>query len=1043
MIDCWIAIAPNTRQYGVRGAEDDWRNPSSGRAAARYKAMPLVDALTAEYETDAHAVAYVFRDADGQLLPLQPRVNKGGLEFVESLGYRVECSVFLADVDNPGHARWNDALVAEALEQHAALPLLNTTGVYFTMHGRRIVQPLERAIPVRDFEAALHAWHAQLIQGGVRVDTSCRDWTRHYRLAHVMRGGAFTRAPHFDLSRMRAIAPPAVVPLALGGASTPARSPRERSTDASPDVATLPKAHDLAADLEVAAHEIAAAVREGAPDRRHEMYLALSGALLARGVATRSLPRLVEYVAELAGAEAPSDKRRAASDTASRWLQGKPTTGYASLRSNWPLVADALTAVPLRVGAGGAVHAVVTSTGSLPPSEEPSAALPEAGTADDGLAVIEAHLAAPPDGLSIVAAECGIGKTHAAVRAAIARAKSASVEESEETLKAAPVYTKTSISFDKNALAEEALRTIRRGHHRALRVFGPLSLKRPDGEPVCIYHDVAAPLVAGGQPIQRDFCDGRGEPCPEYTSCRARLAVEGTSPSFITLGSHALLKRLSQDAGTTGLLVIDEPPPAYEHLVLDREAFANILDHLPRFEAPYWLRMAPIVHALSVWLEMASVETALRVRDVVEITAARVPSDVLHFALLSGIGSDTPPAERVMLAVERALSTKRAVEGPPVPQHELALARKSRKYARELGRASAALLAIHRACNIDEDVTVRVDSFGGKRELVLTYPNLDFWEVLRRSGSVIVLDANARANLGTYEKIVGYKPPVISVTARDNVPLARTMFVEEGCTRRRWLEGRRPRLVPSLVNAVDAAIRWAEAGLGRESLAIITFQPIEQLLRAVWHALGRTETPPKEPVDETLLKEALEKIAPILQRRTGALILEHFGAVRGLNHMKDVEALVTLGDPWPNLSQAGAVADLQQSDMSEDARYRCIAELEQAHGRLRAVRRSAPARALHVGMVLPGGYGWQQRDVTLMPLASALRALRASLTHEQFRDIVTRVGTMNDVAATIGCSRHMLRRYMLGLSAIPERVITTVLEADALARDRDRAHLLA
>ncbi|WP_437498241.1 hypothetical protein [Sorangium sp. So ce1099] len=39
----------------------------------------------------------------------------------------------------------------------------------------------------------------------------------------------------------------------------------------------------------------------------------------------------------------------------------------------------------------------------------------------------------------------------------------------------------------------------------------------------------------------------------------------------------------------------------------------------------------------------------------------------------------------------------------------------------------------------------------------------------------------------------------------------------------------------------------------------------------------------------------------------------------------------------------------------------CAAELEQAHGRLRTVHRTRPARMLHVGNVVPGG--WRDAEV--------------------------------------------------------------------------------
>jgi hypothetical protein len=90
------------------------------------------------------------------------------------------------------------------------------------------------------------------------------------------------------------------------------------------------------------------------------------------------------------------------------------------------------------------------------------------------------------------------------------------------------------------------------------------------------------------------------------------------------------------------------------------------------------------------------------------------------------------------------------------------------------------------------------------------------------------------------------------------------------------------------------------------------------------------------------------------------IIVGHYGALRGLNHMAAVDALVTLGDPWPNLGVARDEAFFLGLGDAWESRYeaKARAELEQAHGRLRAVRRTRPGRALHVGALLPSGSAW-------------------------------------------------------------------------------------
>lgn len=223
-----IAVAPNRHAYGVEEG-DDWRvppgRPGNDRAIERdgrirqtgirseYVVSHLSNALAETYKTDAHLVAYVLRDANGQPLAAQPRINKsnGGLDFVESLGFSIEIDCLFADLDNPGHVEWTDELLVHARAQDAQLL---TAGVYYTAHGRRVVQPLTRPVRVPEAEGVLAAWLGELQRLGMHVDEGCQDWTRHFRLPHVKRRGvASTFKPIVSLAFMRPIDPPAPAPL--------------------------------------------------------------------------------------------------------------------------------------------------------------------------------------------------------------------------------------------------------------------------------------------------------------------------------------------------------------------------------------------------------------------------------------------------------------------------------------------------------------------------------------------------------------------------------------------------------------------------------------------------------------------------------------------------------------------------------------------------------------------------------------------------------------------------------------------------------------
>ena len=119
--------------------------------------------------------------------------------------------------------------------------------------------------------------------------------------------------------------------------------------------------------------------------------------------------------------------------------------------------------------------------------------------------------------------------------------------------------------------------------------------------------------------------------------------------------------------------------------------------------------------------------------------------------------------------------------------------------------------------------------------------------------------------------------------------------------------------------------------------------------------------------EQVRVAEARETLGPILRCWPGEIVFGHYGAVRGLNTMADVDALITLGDPWPHLGDArndAAFLGLAQA-WQQRLEAMCRAELEQAHGRIRPVHRARPGRALHVGTMLPSGYGWTSGSVEM------------------------------------------------------------------------------
>ena len=173
-----------------------------------------------------------------------------------------------------------------------------------------------------------------------------------------------------------------------------------------------------------------------------------------------------------------------------------------------------------------------------------------------------------------------------------------------------------------------------------------------------------------------------------------------------------------------------------------------------------------------------------------------------------------------------------------------------------------------------------------------------------------------------------------------------------------------------------------------------------------------------------LLPQIEEHLGPALRAFDGEIRFGHYGAVRGLNNMSDVDALITLGDPWPNLDAVrNEIAFLQLDDIGDSRLVAlCQAELEQAHGRLRTVHRTRPGKAIHVGGVRPSGTGWQHGEVHVVDLPRGRHRTDAAMTAEEFNNAVRSVGGVRAAAERSGYSQTMIRLYLAGKRAIPFKV---------------------
>lgn len=187
----------------------DWREPPKSDAntvgvEAVYRVMRMADAFALVYLTDAHFVSYYLVGHDGAPLAVQPRLNKGGLEWVLAQGLGVEHQVVTVDVDNANHEPWAspqagcDALLT-------ALERLPGVGGYVTRKGLRFVQLLDEPLSAAEAEGYIVAFMDELAEAGIQADPSCRDWTRHMRLPNIRLGPRNNfRSPLIEIARCQA-----------------------------------------------------------------------------------------------------------------------------------------------------------------------------------------------------------------------------------------------------------------------------------------------------------------------------------------------------------------------------------------------------------------------------------------------------------------------------------------------------------------------------------------------------------------------------------------------------------------------------------------------------------------------------------------------------------------------------------------------------------------------------------------------------------------------------------------------------------------------
>ena len=887
---------------------------------------------------------------------------------------------------------------------------------YHTRGGARLVGLLATPHDIAD-EAAALAWkvlYARTLARlsrlyGIVGDPACDDWTRLYRLPHATRRGSqvpeawpvvgelaavgvwpapraeeladdiaelrrlAAEAPKAWRSRLERVAFTARAPDGdggpHGGPGRPMHAPRSRT------VATPTVVGDVAT-INAAARAIAAAyvaTVQGTADG-NAARLAIIGALFMRGWSPRTVERTVAGVAAAVGD--PAD--RWTSNVAvvnRRFTSGGAMYGEGYLREHARLIAEAIAQAASDVAAVEWRRVFDRAPNTAKHTPDEAAAL-----VDEMLC----HARRPGcRDLLVIGADTGTGKTHATCIHAVREA----LERGRRTAILAPSHT----------VARECVDRLRARGVKVAHLSGVLAHVNDEGAPTCRLYDQASELAEAGCDVRRVLCDGQwyGDPkgmkpkrklpvvadqahapCVYRDACDAYRAhgaqAEELAAAEVVVAVHQLAHVAHawlREKPDGALAVIDEAPEllAAARLTADelrRAAAAIGAQRSAVVRSEGW--RAPLLAALAEGLARMTVDAPdARVSDLLASGLAvtelapdegerheQVRRWAARCARRDTIAGEATGKARDRLAPRPA---KRVVSALRAWRHE-AEALAAVKVA---GIVAAALAHEHgHAPRVAVAVGTREHGeLAGVRELRLT-GLVDHLAALLADQSIgrVVLDATTDPRIlaqvvalvdDAGARVDGDRTTVAveRLAVCDAAPIAR-VFVP-------WAHGSRHYCLP---DGAEGAIAWPElAGPMREGLALAAEGLVagDRLAvfswRPVAEALARAVVDPAQAPPE--LAEALAE----LRRRGVVLLTGYYGATRGRNDWRDAKGLLAVGTPWPDgaaVAQACAAVGLVDAARDVGA-HLARAELEQVVGRLRAPRRSTPARLVVVASVPP------------------------------------------------------------------------------------------
>lgn len=453
---------------------------------------------------------------------------------------------------------------------------------------------------------------------------------------------------------------------------------------------------------------------------------------------------------------------------------------------------------------------------------------------------------------------------------------------------------RTVISVDKTSLAEQVFRDLETMGIPAQRYFGPLS-HMTNGKPTCMFYEMGLALVAGGQSVQANLCGGPRTP----SARRCPMYEECPARTGVEGPRDARVT-----VGTHGLLSALNTRAGKRGLL--------VIDEPPAYTESTFITRDTLedLQAHPGWWRKGLGDEVRRVVDAA-IAWAEDESPGVRIEEYEGDGEGPSVREIAAQVVGDGRQTpKLSVDLRPLsmPMGDVALARR-------VGRASGAITAMLEALALPRSSILSLQ--GGIRVVL---PNDAMVEACRREGATVIADANAGIHAPIVEAVVGYVPRLIQAQFPDGAPVRRTHFARKASRSVLLSEGMAS---DAALEMVREAMQW----VGTEPALFVTFRAL---------------------LDDPRIRALLPPTVHTL----------HYGATRGSNAFKDLDCMVTVGDPRNNIDAVQEEAVILGAPWEGRVNALARAELEQAHGRLRTVWRTAPARAAHFGEMRPTGWGW-------------------------------------------------------------------------------------